>query len=293
MGSTLASRALGRLLEKYRKRANVSKNAMAKAAETSPQTYGRLEDGLKHNVPDMVINALCDRLAVSNDERRLLLTLAAEARKERKSGGKWWRAYIEDMQVDFDHFLNLEQSARRATTVQIGLMPGLLQTTEYRRQLAWAGHPFWTPEEVERRLALATIRQERLSDPDFEFEAILAEGLIRQQTGGLAVISEQLHHILAVSEQPNVSVRVVPVTATNPIASVVDLCVLFEFGPLPSTKLIEPPVVFVEEFTGALYLETEDHIDPYKDAIARARQVALNTDASRDFIRAVAREYSE
>ncbi|RDI64143.1 helix-turn-helix domain-containing protein [Nocardia pseudobrasiliensis] len=87
-GSTLASRALGRLLQKYRKRAGLSEYAVAKAAETSPQTYGRLEDGLKHNVPSMMINAICDRLGVSDGERRFLLALGEEVRSARKAGGK-------------------------------------------------------------------------------------------------------------------------------------------------------------------------------------------------------------
>ncbi|MFF0487627.1 helix-turn-helix domain-containing protein [Nocardia sp. NPDC004068] len=293
MGSTLASRALGRQLQKFRERADVSKNSAAKAAETSPQTYGRLEDGVKHNATNMQINALCDKLKVSDDERRLLLALGEEVRKERKSDGKWWRAYIDGTQVDFDHYLSLEQSALRKTTVQIGLLPGLLQTAAYRRQLAWSGHPTWTSEDVERRVTLLTIRQERLSDPDFEYETIIPEWLLRQRTGGPGVMGDQLRHLLTEGERPNVSIRVLPLDATDPIVGIASSFVLLEFGPLPFTKLIEPPVVFVEGFTGALYLETKDHLDPYKDALVRAQRVALDTTASNDLIRRVLRECYE
>ncbi|MGV9678227.1 helix-turn-helix domain-containing protein [Nocardia sp. NPDC003482] len=293
MGSTLASRALGRQLQKFRERADVSKNSAAKAAETSPQTYGRLEDGVKHNPTNMMINALCDKLRVSDDERRLLLALGEEVRRERASAGKWWRAYIDGAQVNFDHYLSLEQNARRVTTLQIGLLPGLLQTEAYRRQLAWSGHPTWTPEEVARRVALLSIRQERLEDPKFRYETIIPEWLLRQQTGGPGVMGDQLRHLLAEGERPNVLIRIVPLAATDPIVGIASSFVLLEFGPLPFTKLIEQPVVFVEGFTGALYLETKDHLDPYEEALGRARRVALDEAASRDLIQAVLRECYE
>ncbi|MBF6332033.1 helix-turn-helix domain-containing protein [Nocardia transvalensis] len=292
-GSTLASRALGRQLVKFRERAGLSEYAVAKAAETSPQTYGRLEDGLKHNVTNMMINAICDKLRVSDSERRLLLGLAEEVRKERKSEGKWWRPYIDETQTSLDHYLNLEQHARRLTTLQIAIVPGMLQTSEYRRQLAWARNPQWTPEEVERRVELAAFRQERLADPRFKFDAFLSEMILRQQTGGPGVMEDQLRHLLEVGELRNVSIRIVPFSATNPIALLANSFVYLEFGPLPSSKLIEPPVAFVEGHTGCLYLEKENELAMYQDAIVRIRRVALEPSASRNLILAVAREYSE
>ncbi|MCM6773933.1 helix-turn-helix domain-containing protein [Nocardia sp. CDC159] len=292
-GSTHASRALGRQLEKFRKRAGLSKYAVSKIIEASPQTYGRLEDGLKHNVPSMVINAICDKLQVSDDERRFLLMLADETRKAQKAGGKWWRSYIDEMKLGFDYFLNMEQSASRATSVQSALIPGLLQTTEYRRQVVWAGHPEWTHDEVEKSLALAVFRQERLEDSGFEYEALISDAILRQHTGNRAIMADQLRHLLTLSEQPNVSIRVVPYTVGSPIAAVTSPCVMFEFPPHPSTKLTERPVVFVESLTGALYLERGTEVDVYRDAIARVRRVALEPDATRDLVVALVREYSE
>ncbi|RDI65076.1 helix-turn-helix domain-containing protein [Nocardia pseudobrasiliensis] len=291
--STIASRAFGRLVRKYRKRAGLPKNAVAFAAETSPQTYGRLEDGLKQNIPSMMVNVISDKLRVSDDERRLLLTLAEETRKARNAEGKWWRSHLDEQRTGFRHYLNLEQSARRATSLQIALIPGLLQATEYRRQLVWAAFPQWTPAEVEESLALAALRRERLADPDFEFRALISEAVLRQRFGGPAVLKDQLSHLLEASERPNVSVRAIPFTATNPVFALGAPCVLFEFGPLPSTKLIERPMIFVEELAGALYLERRAEMDLYMDAIRRAGQLALDVKATRDLILGIVRECSE
>ncbi|MGY2060851.1 Scr1 family TA system antitoxin-like transcriptional regulator, partial [Nocardia gipuzkoensis] len=134
---TLASRALGRQLQKFRERAGMSEYAVARAVETSPQTYGRLEDGVKQNVPSMLINALSDALGVSDDERRQLLALAEEVRKQRNSEGRMWRSFTDKLQIRNYQYFDLEEAARKITSVQVNLVPGLLQTVEYRRQLIW------------------------------------------------------------------------------------------------------------------------------------------------------------
>ncbi|MBF6334121.1 helix-turn-helix domain-containing protein [Nocardia transvalensis] len=292
-GPTVSSRALGKQLQKYRKRAGLSEYAVSKAAETSAQTYGRLEDGLKHNVTNMMINAICDRLQVSNDERRLLLVLAEEVRRERASSGKWWRAQADEISPEFNRYLHLEESARRLTMWNLALMPGLLQTTEYRREIAWAEKPSWTPEEVERSIALMIRRQERLSDPDFEVEAILSEALLRYRIGNNSIMTDQLLHLLEVGELPNVSIRVVPFAVPNTIGPVADSFVWMDFPQLESTKLQQPPVVYVEELVGGLYLEREVEIAQYRDALPRIRRIALGENETRNLILATAREYSE
>ncbi|WP_280263446.1 helix-turn-helix domain-containing protein [Nocardia wallacei] len=292
-GSTLSSRALGRQLQKYRERAGLTQNAVAKAVETSPQTYGRLEDGQKHNITNLVLNAICDKLGVSDEERRLLLTLAEEVRAARKSDGNWWRAYVDELSTGFDHYMSLEQAARRMTTLQLSLMPGLLQTPAYRRQLIWAENPAVSPDEVERRIELAMRRQDRLTDPQFEVSFLISEAILRQRTGGISVMSDQVNHLLEVGNLSGVSIRVVPFGATNPIGAVCGSFVLLEFPPLPSTRLTEPPVVFVEGFTGAAYLEREDEVARYRDAIGHIRRIALDEKSSYDLIVSIAREYAE
>ncbi|MBF6329966.1 helix-turn-helix domain-containing protein [Nocardia transvalensis] len=291
-GSTLASRALGRQLQKYRERAGLSEYAVARAVETSPQTYGRLEDGQKHNVTNLLMNAICDRLQVSNEERRELLTLAEEVRKERKSEGGWWRPHIDDIRANFEYYLQLEETARRITQLHLSLLPGLLQTPEYRRQLVWAEFPQRPPEDIERLVTLVRQRQQRLSDPRFELEAFVPEAVLRQPIGGPGVMEDQLHHLTEVIELPNVSLRVIPHDVTNPLAPIVGTFSFLSFPVLASTRLTPPPVVYIETYVGALYLEREVEVARYRDAIPAVRQVALDAGATRDLVLAIAREFS-
>jgi hypothetical protein len=195
--------------------------------------------------------------------------------------------------MDFNHYISLEDSARSVTFWAANLIPGLLQTSDYRRVLAWAENPAWTPVEVERRVELASKRQQRLQDPDFTMTVFLSEAALRNQVGSDAVMEERLTRLVEMLALPNITIRVVPFKASNPVGPVVGSFVLLEFPLLPSTKLQEPPVVYVEGHVGDLYLEREGEITQYRGAVDRISRVALDPEKSRKLILEVAKEYAE
>ena len=195
------------------------------------------------------------------------------------------RGYAYDgMSADFDHYMNLEQSARRMTTWQLALLPGLLQTPDYRRANAWAEGPTRDHDAIEGLVRLATNRQARLSDPNFEFEVLLSEAILHHQVGSRAVMIEQFERLLEVMQLPNVTIRIIPFAASSTLGLIVGPFVLMEFAPLPTTKIIEPPVVFVEGYAGALYLELEADVQLYRGAVTELRRVALGETETRDLI---------
>ncbi|WP_245665798.1 Scr1 family TA system antitoxin-like transcriptional regulator, partial [Nocardia sienata] len=51
-----------------------------------------------------------------------------------------------------------------------------------------------------------------------------------------------------------------------------------------------PPVVYIEQYTGALYLEKPDEVQQYRDAYADVQRVALDRDDSRQLIQRLASE---
>ncbi|MFI7666472.1 Scr1 family TA system antitoxin-like transcriptional regulator [Nocardia sp. NPDC049526] len=69
--------------------------------------------------------------------------------------------------------------------------------------------------------------------------------------------------------------------------------VLLEFPTHPNPTLSEPPVVYVEGFTGALYLDRPDEIDQYRAAWAEIRAVALSERQTRELVLTIAKEYEE
>lgn len=290
-GSTLARRSLGRQLRRLREAATMSQTAAGKIVELSPQSIGRIEEGRSTRVSSLQVNALCDAFGASDADRKMLLGLAQEMRSASKNGGNWWRAYADEIPTGFDHYVSLEEVAQRVTTFQMTLLPGLLQTADYRRAGEWTMHPQAATADVERRVELSTRRQERLRDKDFQMNVILSEAVLHHQVGGAAVMARQLKHLAEIGEQPNVSLRVVAHMAGSHMGLHVGSFVLFEFPVVPASRLMEPPVVYVEGYTGDLYLERDSEVIPYRNALAELERVALDRGNSTSLIAQIAREY--
>lgn len=291
-GSTLARRALGRELRRLREAKGLKQAAAARAAETSPQSIGRIEEGLSTRTTGLQVNALCDFYGASDEDRRTLLRLVSEVRASRERGGGWWRSYADELGTDFDHYLSLEEAASKMVAWKVAIVPGLLQTASYRRAIAWTESPAAPSEQIEKRVEMATHRQARLDDPAFTMDVLLWEAVLRDHIGGPAVMCDQLLHLTEVAQRPNVSVRVVPFGASNHLGSCVGSAILMEFPVLPHSRITEPPIVYVEEFAGDLYLEREPEVNRYRAALQEISRVALDQDMSRDLILAVAKEFA-
>ncbi|MEV2220527.1 DUF5753 domain-containing protein [Nocardia vinacea] len=293
-GSTLPRRALGRRLRDLRLQAKRSQLAAGLAIEVSKQGIGRLEDGQIVRISTAQYRDLLDFYGADEDAKTEVLGLLQEvkAAKGDPSSG-WWRAYADVVNPHFDHFMSLEQACSRMTAFQLTLLPGLLQTPEYRRWLAKTADPAMSAVDVERRLELMARRQHRLAeDPNFSLEVLLSESALRHQVGGNSVMAEQLPHLIGVGNLPNVSVQVIPFEAGGHPGLVVQSFTLFEFPPLHASRTPEPPVVFVEGFTGALFLEEDSVLERHKSAVANLRQVALSEDDTRRLVQEIAEEYA-
>ncbi len=249
----------------------------------------RVEAGVKARVPDMWINAWCTALDCTDEERRLLLSLAAEMRVPKTSS---WRAHTDEARSGFNHYRSLEAAAKDLTIWSANLIPDLLQTPDYRRAIASVAYPVWTPEKVERHMREAAKRQNRLHDLDFAIEVFLWEAVLRGVVGSAAVLTEQLTSLLDLMNHPTTTIRVVPFKPANPLRAIVDSFVLLEFPKHPRTRIDDPPVVYAQGYAGELYLESKHEVEQYRQAINQLSRTALSTTDSRDLILTVAREYT-
>ncbi|MFF2551309.1 helix-turn-helix domain-containing protein [Nocardia sp. NPDC058058] len=298
-GSSLPRRAAGRVLRDYRIRAGKGQLVAGLHIELSPQSIGRMEDGRKIKISTSQIRDLLDFYGVGHPskERDELLALWEEvklqdqAAKLQGTTKGWWRSYSDQFASHFDHYLNLESAANKLTTHQLSLIPGLLQTSEYRRALTTAADPQLSAVDVERRLELAARRRLVLDKEGFHVKALLSESVLRQRPGAPTIMDAQLRHLNAVAERDNVTIRVVPFSAPAPIGLVVRSFALLEFPPLAS-RLVEPPVVYVDGYEGALYLEQSEVIDRHRRAIIELEQVALSGAATRDLVWSIAKEHT-
>jgi transcriptional regulator with XRE-family HTH domain len=286
--STLPRRLLGRKLLEMREAAKLSRADVGKAIHMGANSLWRYESGAIGLMKPMVINELCRLYGTSDEVRAILLELAEEARKP-----SWWYSYGDAIPSDFEVFVGLEQSASSMTTYQPTLLPGMLQTPGYRRAMILTANPQLPPEEVDRLIDLMAKRQARLEESadTFMLRVVLDEAAIRRVgIGAPSVMTEQLEHLVTVSKRPNVSIRIVPLGANSYIGLQTGPFVLLEFPPRKLEWMHEPPLIYVECFTGDLYLGNQTDVDKYRYAYAAIEKAALSEAQSRALCLKIAKE---
>ncbi|MET9486600.1 helix-turn-helix transcriptional regulator [Nocardia sp. NPDC006630] len=297
VGSTIPRRAFGRFLRSIREQAGATLLTAGLEIDTSKQTILRLEDGLPTKVSTPQLKSLLDMYSVTPAVRAEVLLLWEELKQQAKvaklqgvSTG-WWQAYSRQYAPYFNHYLRLEAVADHLTSHQLVFIPGILQTPAYRRSLIETALPNLPEIDVSSRLELAARRQERLADNTFRVDALLSEAVLRHRIGGPAVTREQLQRLQEAGAQDNISIRVVPFNAGTHSGYSVDSFSMLEFPPLAS-RLVEPPVVYVEGSEGALYLEHAEVIARFRQAVVSMKRVALSENDTRDLVSSIAKEYA-
>ncbi|GGM48236.1 transcriptional regulator [Micromonospora sonchi] len=111
-------------------------------------------------------------------------------------------------------WLDAERGATQLRYFEPNLIPGLLQSEAYARAVLRLD-PCLTDEEVDRRVASRLERQAVLTrESPPRLVVVVDEGAIRR-VGDEAekLMAEQLCHVLACAERPNISIHVIPADA--------------------------------------------------------------------------------
>ncbi|WP_063042825.1 helix-turn-helix domain-containing protein [Nocardia pseudovaccinii] len=288
-GSTVPRRQLGRHLRDLRLQAGISMPEAAQLIERGTTTLQRLETGQANRIRLLDIRELCAVYDAEEVVTAGLLGLAQQA-----SGKCWWHEYGKLIPEDFDVYVGLEAAARRLTSYAPDVVLGLLQAPDYSRAMLRRGFPNASTEEIERRVELKQRRQRILTRKrqPTELRIVLLECALRRVVGNRRVMAAQMRHLADMSTLPNITLQVLPFSAGIPLGDPVGLFTIIEFGVDKTRQPIEPSVVYLENLTGDLYLEQQDHVGRYDVAHEAIRRAALDETASRSFLRQLAREYA-
>lgn len=113
----------------------------------------------------------------------------------------------------FRPWLDIEQTARTLQTWQPLLVPGLLQTEEYAREI-FRREPAATAEQAEEAVTARMTRQAVLHRPDPPmYWVVLDEWVVRRPVGSAATTRAQVHALQESAELPNVTIQIVPMDA--------------------------------------------------------------------------------
>ncbi len=279
MGSTVPRRQLGRALRQLRTEAGVTLDAAAEALECSRQKVWRIESGLG-SVRSVDVRAMCQLYDANPELAGALAALASET----KAKG-WWHAYGDAIPDWFELHVGLEQAAHRLRFYYDAMVPGLLQTREYAHAVYQHRSEVSDDERdrlVEVRLQRQTLLTRRLP-PAPRCVVVLSEAALLRVVGSRATMVGQLRHLLALGERPNVSIRLLPLTAGLHRGVEAGTFVMLEFPPGTRTTP-EPPVVYSESWTGALYLDRPQEFAAYEKVWMSIDELALDQGQSRRLI---------
>ncbi len=288
LGSTLPRRQLGRYLRDLRLQTGMTIPEAARRIDRGASTLQRIETGQSERIRVPDVRDLCGIYNASETETEALVGLAQQAAVK-----SWWHEFGSLIPDNFDVYMGLEAAACQLTSYAPDAVLGLLQTPDYARALLNAALPQERSEGVEQRLQMKVKRQGLLTRKrqPTTLRVVLMESAIRRLVGSPRIMSSQLRHIADMSTRPNITVRLLPFSAGIPLGDPMGPFTILDFGTDKRGTQIEPPVVYLESYTGDLYLEKPSDVRRYYEAHQALRDAALDETASRALLRRVAKEF--
>ncbi|KAB7847780.1 helix-turn-helix domain-containing protein [Streptomyces mobaraensis] len=274
-GSVVRRILLGSQLRKLRESRGITREAAGYSIRASESKISRMELG-RVSFKTRDVEDLLTLYGIHREtEREALLGLAREA-----NVAGWWHSYGDVLPSWFQTYVGLEGAASHIGIYEVQFVHGLLQTEGYAHAVVVRGQPTADPAEVERRVSLRMERQKLLfSERAPHFHAVLDEAALHRPYGDADVMRGQLQHLIDLSEQPNVTLQVMPFRHGGHAGESGAFTVLR----FPESDL--PDVVYLEHLTGALYLDKPDEVAQYERVMGRLRADSLSPSGTRDLMR--------
>lgn len=259
---------------------------VGRALGWSPSKVSRYELGQGGLNPDEV-EKLLDHYSVTDPKRGQLLDLARDAAQK-----GWWEDYADVISAQYQEFVGLEAEATSIRQYQVEVLPGLLQTEEYVRQviLGYRTAAPVPPGGAERRVQVRMIRQQLLTrDPPLELSVVLDESTLLRKIGSRSVMHAQLQQLAEAAELPNVTIQVLPFSSDRSL--VAPSFAILRFGPEgPKGETMLHDVVSTESLQAEFYLEDDAVTYEHWQAFRGLAAGSLDPAESRKLILKVAKQ---
>ncbi|MGP3962897.1 helix-turn-helix domain-containing protein [Nonomuraea sp. 3N208] len=264
---------LGQELRLLRERQKLTGAKAAKELGWSPSKVSRIEAARTMPSTDD-IKALVKLYRVDGDKLDELIGLLRDAEQR-----GWWEDYEDALPEEYTRFLGLEAEATSQRSWEPHIVPGLLQTEDYAREviLASRGIARITHSGVRSRVEARLHRQRRvLHRPEpCRLTVVLDESALMRRFGEPSVMREQMEHLLEISLLPHVSVRVLTLDSLHPVNTGTFIHLQFaEFD----------DVVYLEQLYTASFVEDLQRVAGYEIAFDHIKSEALDEDESRVLI---------
>ncbi|MEU2564098.1 helix-turn-helix transcriptional regulator [Streptomyces longispororuber] len=283
-GSVVRRILLGSQLRRLREARGITREAAGYSIRASESKISRMELG-RVSFKSRDVEDLLTLYGVTDEaERAALLSLAKEANLT-----GWWHSYSDVLPGWFQTYIGLEGAASLIRVYEVQFINGLLQTEAYAHAVverglkAAAGRGGGgkvSQADIDRRVALRLERQKLLvSERAPQFRCVLDEAALRRPYGDREVMRGQIQHLIDISERPNVTLQIMPFTFGGHAGE----SGAFTMLSFPESDLSD--VVYLEQLTGALYLDKREEVAQYERAMAELQEDCPDPADSRDLLR--------
>ena len=255
-GPTVLRMLLGTQLRGLREAANITPDRAGYEIRASRSKISRLEHGRVSFKERDVADLLTLYGVTDAQQRARMLQLAQQANDQ-----GWWAKYGDVLPDWFETYLGLEQAASLIRSYELQFIPGLFQTRDYARAVTVLGHRAASAAEVDRRVAMRLERQRLLSAPEPRVWAVIDESALRRPLGGREAMRAQLRHLIEVAELPQVTLQIMSFERGGHSAAG------GSFSILRFAEPDLPDIVYIEQLTGALYLDGSEDVDHYQEVM--------------------------
>ena len=285
MTPTVRRLLLSNELTRLRERAGVDPEKAAQHLGCRTSKISRIELA-QSSIQAGDVKLLGELYGADADHAEVLLDLA----RGQNQRGRWtgYRAVYPDW---FRLFVELERDAAALKSVEVEVIPGLLQTENYIQALFENGQSGGADDDMEHDVLARKDRQTVFTEenrPQLAF--ILSESCLRRNIGGPEVMREQLLHLVDMARRRNVHIQVLPFNARTYAGQVAYRFTLLN---IPASGLTAPlDFAYVESHDDARYLDAHDDVSSYRALWDRLQAAALGPVESREFIAEVAEQMS-
>ncbi|MFJ1974467.1 helix-turn-helix domain-containing protein [Streptomyces sp. NPDC087903] len=277
---TVRRRRLGQELRRLRELKGMTAEEVAERLLVSQSKISRLENG-RRSISQRDVRDLCGVYEV--EDQRIVDSLMQMAKDSRQQG--WWHAFGD---IPYSVYIGLETDAESLRVYEPQVITGLLQTRQYAEAIIQGALPETSTTDIEKRVQVRLRRQDRIAadrEP-LRLWVVLDEAALRRVVGSRQVMREQLEQVAEMSQQPHITVQVLPfeVGAHPGING--------QYAILEFADAADSSVVYIEGVTSDLYLEKAHDVQKYTVMYEHLRAQALNVEQSRRLIEDVAKEYA-
>jgi hypothetical protein len=258
---------------------------VARGIGWSPTKISRAESG-RESIPVEEVAKLIDYYGVTEPLRGQLLRFAEDATQR-----GWWEDYADALAPEHLEFIGLEHEASAMADWQADVVPGLLQTEDYVRQinLGYTKAIPTPPGLIDQFVRVRMTRQERLTrEPVLQLSVVIDQAVLLRRMGPNELMRTQLEHLAEASDLPNVEIRILPLDRDVPL--VMTSFTILSFGselPFGSGSLGD--VVSTEAYAADLYIEGEKDTYPYHLIFRAFQDTSLSPAESRALLLSTAR----